>query len=504
MSAESLEFFAPSALVPSETNPSTRTADLDELVESVRAQGIIEPVIARRIGKKVEIVCGHRRVLAAKGAKLEAVPTIVRELTDSEALELQLVENLDRLALHPVDEARHFQRLLDAGETAAAVAARVGRSSQYVHQRVALLNLTPKALRALDAGDLTVSVALMIARIPDAKLQEEALSYVGGSSLERCMEAKEASKELQGTVMCKLSRPGFDTAADDLVPDAGACTDCTKRTASQRALFAEVDDDLCIDPKCFRQKLDAAFKLRAKQAKSEGTEVLSASKAKTAFGYGSGYVREDGHVYNAGKSVKVSGLIKSSGLTTVLAQDPRSGRAVRLVREDDAKKVVRDTGKKPETGAKKQNPEEEQQKIRRAAVMRLADCAAQFDSANRLEEAVPLLARAVLATCWEAVQRKVLVSRGIERGNKQPTEEALLQWCRTRQAAEQLAAALEAIAYRFGESEWGPTKQLRQDLEQLLGLTITDAERLVKQEGKPKAARREKKKTSRAKPKKRV
>mgnify|MGYP001594862614 FL=1 len=103
-------------LRPSPLNPRRRLDPqaMKELTDSVRAHGILQPLLVRPVdgGKKFEVVFGHRRLAAAKTAKLEDVPCAVRQLTDQEALEIGLIENLQREDVHPLDEADGYRKLM--------------------------------------------------------------------------------------------------------------------------------------------------------------------------------------------------------------------------------------------------------------------------------------------------------------------------------------------------------------------------------------------------------
>src|SRR5690348_15301158 len=95
------------------TNPAARsTVGLEDLVASVREKVVLQPLIVRPPGKdRYELVCGHRRLAAAKQCEMLVVPALVRELSDAEALEIQLVENLQRRDLHPLEEAEGYAKL---------------------------------------------------------------------------------------------------------------------------------------------------------------------------------------------------------------------------------------------------------------------------------------------------------------------------------------------------------------------------------------------------------
>lgn len=130
--------------------------ELSGLVDSVRRHGVLQPIVVRPSAGGFEVVAGERRWRAAEAAGLATIPAIIRTLTDQEALELALVENLQREDLNPMERARAYRRLLqDFGLTQEEIAARVGKSQPSIANAVRLLNLPPQIQSSLEAGRLT-------------------------------------------------------------------------------------------------------------------------------------------------------------------------------------------------------------------------------------------------------------------------------------------------------------------------------------------------------------
>lgn len=143
---------------PSSFQPRKRFDDkrLDELATSIRAQGVLSPVIVRQASGGYELVAGERRVRAAERAGLERVPAVIREVSNAEMLEVALIENLQREDLNPIEEADVYRRLIeDYGLTQEAVATRVGRDRASVANTVRLLKLPPKVREDLIEGNLS-------------------------------------------------------------------------------------------------------------------------------------------------------------------------------------------------------------------------------------------------------------------------------------------------------------------------------------------------------------
>ena len=125
-------------------------------------------------GQHFELYLGARRLRAAKIADLETIPAIVRDLDDDQVLEVQLIENVQRDDLTELEEGDTYALLLERGKSAEEIAARAGKSKGYVYGRVKLASLPKSVREKVDAGKITPSVGVLIARIHDPKRQEQA------------------------------------------------------------------------------------------------------------------------------------------------------------------------------------------------------------------------------------------------------------------------------------------------------------------------------------------
>src|ERR1700729_3087882 len=143
-----------SLLSESKTNPRRIFEDnaLKELAESIRTQGVLSPLLVRPVTEQgFEIVAGARRYRAAQMAEVATVPVRIKNLTDAEALEAQLIENLQRRDVHPMEEANGFRALLNLEEpkySIEQIAARTGKSPAYVAGRLRLTELVPIVVEA--------------------------------------------------------------------------------------------------------------------------------------------------------------------------------------------------------------------------------------------------------------------------------------------------------------------------------------------------------------------
>ena len=135
--------------------------------ESIKHNGMIQPITVRPNNKGFEIVAGARRFRAAQLAELFSVPARIVELTDAQAQEWQLVENSQRVDVHPYEEAQGFQRLLDMpGYDVATLVEKSGKSASHIYARLSLLQLIPEVAEAFTQERITASHANLIARLP--------------------------------------------------------------------------------------------------------------------------------------------------------------------------------------------------------------------------------------------------------------------------------------------------------------------------------------------------
>ncbi len=168
-----------------------RAEGIEGLAQSIRAQGLIEPIIVRRrTAGGYEIVAGERRWRAAQQAGLATMPAIVREVDDRQALALALIENIQREDLSPLEEAQALRRLIDEyALTHEELATTVGRSRTAVTNLLRLLNLAPKVLELLDEGALEMGHARALLALDDSDQEQAARRVVAGELSVRQTEA---------------------------------------------------------------------------------------------------------------------------------------------------------------------------------------------------------------------------------------------------------------------------------------------------------------------------
>ncbi len=272
----------------SKTNPR-RTFDakqLQDLTASIKEKGVIVPILVRPVGGAFEVVAGARRYRAAKKAGLDQIPAIVRELSDDQALEAQVIENLQRADVHPLEEAEGYKALLARKRhTVESLAAQVGKSISYIWQRMKLLEMTEPAKKAFLADDITAGHAVLIARLSPEQQKEAIKICLPETWVERGQADSNRTKTLlpvrvlaswiQDVVHTDLRRALWELDDQHLIAKAGACTTCPKRSGNAPGLFPEVQSDhTCTDGPCFQTKLKAWFKRKKQELSGDGSKVF--------------------------------------------------------------------------------------------------------------------------------------------------------------------------------------------------------------------------------------
>jgi ParB/RepB/Spo0J family partition protein len=268
-------------IVTSNTRKIFDEAELQGLADSIKAQGVIAPITVRPHGTeagKFELVAGERRLRASKLAEQQTIPAVIRTLTDREFLEIQLLENLQRVDVRPADEAQAFSKLLKNDFSAEEVALKVGKPVKFVLQRAKLATLIPFWFEALEQGRLLLVSANELARLP-AHSQLVVKHAFEKSNYPGAYPTREISGAIESKVTRNLEKAPWDKADAYLVPSAGPCTTCPKRSGAQVLLFeAQEGPDLCLDGGCFASKVAAFVGRRADELKRElGKAPMQAS-----------------------------------------------------------------------------------------------------------------------------------------------------------------------------------------------------------------------------------
>lgn len=165
-----------SEIVPNPNQPRTHfnETELNELSESIREHGVLQPLLVRKHGAKYEIIAGERRYQASKLADLTEVPVIIKDVNDEEMLALALIENLQRSDLNPLEEAKGYRQLIDAsGMTQDALSKAVSKSRSAITNSLRLLDLPEPVQQMIFDGKLTAGHARAILAVPyeDARIK---------------------------------------------------------------------------------------------------------------------------------------------------------------------------------------------------------------------------------------------------------------------------------------------------------------------------------------------
>jgi ParB family chromosome partitioning protein len=227
---ESLQTLPLERIKPGKYQPRTRmdAASLDELAQSIRAQGVMQPILVRPVeGARYEIIAGERRWRAAQRAGLSEIPALVRSVPDQAALAMALVENIQREDLNPLEEAQGLTRLItEFGLTHDAAAKAVGRSRSAVTNLLRLTSLAPPVQEYLLAGSLEMGHARALLALPAAQQAGAAARVVNGS-----LSVRETERLVHGLLnpakrAARRGKPSYDADTarleNDLAEKLGA------------------------------------------------------------------------------------------------------------------------------------------------------------------------------------------------------------------------------------------------------------------------------------------
>jgi len=252
--------------------------ELQELAESIKVSGVIQPILLRTIpdsDTRLQLVAGERRYRASKLAGLSEIPGIVRQLTDAEVAIIQLVENHQRAGVAPLEEAEAMDRAMrNHGLKIDDICTEMGVKRRWAYSRLQLLDLCPEARVGLNDGRLSPSIALLIARIPVASLQERAAAEVlTNNGAGSPMSFRQAKTWIEQRYTLDINRAVFSLVDAKLCKEAGSCAACPKRTANAPDKFPDITADVCTDPDCFE----------VKTAVHNAAEIAKAAKKKIPF-----------------------------------------------------------------------------------------------------------------------------------------------------------------------------------------------------------------------------
>lgn len=219
---------------PSQAQPRTNFDEgrLEELAQSIRANGIVQPLLVRRRGARFQLVAGERRWRAAQRAGLQHVPAIVREIPDEKLLELALIENIQRQELNAIEEAHAYKRLIETlGLTQEMVAQRVGRDRSFITNYLRLLRLPEDVQRFLEEEKISMGHARALLGIDDSDIQRR----VARNVIEQSLSVRETERAIK-----RIIAGASPAAATQLPPNRNDANIRAAETKLRRRLGTQV------------------------------------------------------------------------------------------------------------------------------------------------------------------------------------------------------------------------------------------------------------------------
>lgn len=368
-------------LATSPTNPRKHfdAAKLQELADTIAASGVHTPILVRplsddqrltivlelnRTGQRrpddappqYEIVAGERRYRASKLAHAPTIPAMVRPLTDAQVLEIQLTENLQREDLTALEEAEGYDYLLtETGISAVQLAAKIGKSVRYVFNRLKLQDCCNEVKQALRTGAIDASRALLLATVPSAVQQKRGLAeaLLKDANNEPRHSLRELTQWVKQNLMLKIADAAFSTTSASLVPAAGSCTQCPKRTGANTDLFDDVigkdTPDLCTDTTCWGSKADAHRDALLAKARATGQKIIEGAEAQEITGkYHDGITGytplKDTLVVGENNETSVRDYIHGQKIDVVIVENPAQKTFTECVPDEALRKLMRERG----------------------------------------------------------------------------------------------------------------------------------------------------------------
>ncbi|GAB3841118.1 ParB/RepB/Spo0J family partition protein [Hymenobacter jeollabukensis] len=308
-------------------------AGLDELAVSVKHNGLVQPVAVRALtepieGKHFALIAGFRRFAAHEKAELPTIDCNVRHgMSDAQVEEWRVIENLQREAPHPADEAAAVARLAALDIDQEGIASRLGKTPRWVAQRRALSELLPEWLKLLRSNKLTLQAAEELCRWPHSVQQRLFETGGGWQSITHGNVTNWLSQEAR-----KLSAAPWSLSDETLVEAAGACSACPKRSSCATVLFAEMAaHDTCLDKVCWATKTEAQITRKVAELSTDEKPA----QLLNVIGYGGQGLPS--HHYEKTRA-------KKGSVWGVYANGPQAGHAV-LIKLTDSYRAAQERTK---------------------------------------------------------------------------------------------------------------------------------------------------------------
>lgn len=418
---------------------------LQSLSDNIKADGLLQPILVRPLpGARLEetftdrrkgdprptheIVAGERRYRACVMAGVRSVPVLMRNLTDEQVLRMQLVENVEREDLHPLEEARGYRNILDLPSQAerpmadrvAELAASVQKSTRYIYQTLQLLKLCDFAQKVFLEKKLDRTTALQVATIGNEAGQIEATRAIAGLArsgtstdvVDSTMSQRAAAEYVRNNHRLELKDAPFNIKV--VLAGVNACGECPKMSANARDLFDEgkKQPDTCMDRSCYGKKSAAHHQALTEAAKSKGQTVITGAAAKKIVPYEhnptylvGNYTAISAKQYGPGLDGKtVKQLLGKNMPATTLIDNPHGPGFIEALLTVDMKRLFKELGigatkdtseyDHAAAQAKKNKKDKEEREFRQAWATALLEKAGTVEEADLCERLlVPMAAR---------------------------------------------------------------------------------------------------------------
>ena len=238
---------------------------LQQLSDSIKEFGVLQPITVRKSGKNFTIVMGERRYRASKLAGKKTIPCIVRTYENNDVLEVQIIENLQRQDVEPTEEAEAISYLSDK-YSPLEIAKRLGRTDNFIRQRLKLAGLIDGFKHFVRNGEMTISLGVGVALFTPEE-QQMMLETMGDN-----FKAHQINRMINDQTY-DLEKAPFDVADKKLVSKAGSCVECPFNAANQGNLFGE-GKMVCTKSACFETKKTKSFLNLIEKSKKENILLI--------------------------------------------------------------------------------------------------------------------------------------------------------------------------------------------------------------------------------------
>jgi len=250
---------------PEQPRKTFKEDALHQLSESIEKHGVLQPITVRQLNGHYVIVMGERRYRASKLAGKKTVPCIVRTYENNDVLEVQIIENLQRQNVEPTEEADSIAYLSEK-YAPTEIAKRLGRTDNFIRQRLKLAGLIDGFKHFVRNGEMTISLGVGVALF-EPEEQQMMLETMGAD-----FNAHQINSMIKDQTY-DLEKASFDIADKKLVPKAGSCVECPFNAANQGNLFGE-DKMVCMKASCYEAKKSKSFLNLIEKSKQENILLI--------------------------------------------------------------------------------------------------------------------------------------------------------------------------------------------------------------------------------------